>query len=100
MRNEEEGTYRYACVCSGSQQLKQAEDICMVMGQYFQIQDDVLDCYGTVEVCVCMCVSSCTHAHIRTRARTHTQTHTHTHTERERERERNKQTRRRGPGSE
>ena len=52
MRNEEEGTYRYACVCSGSQQLKQAEDICMVMGQYFQIQDDVLDCYGTVEVCV------------------------------------------------
>jgi len=35
---------------SGSKEMKQTEDICMVMGQYFQIQDDVLDCYGTVEV--------------------------------------------------
>jgi hypothetical protein len=66
-------------MCSGSHQLKQAEDICMVMGQYFQIQDDVLDCYGTVEVCVCVCVYTHTYARVCTQTHTRARIHTHTH---------------------
>lgn len=27
-----------------------AQDICVQIGQYFQIQDDFLDCYGDPEV--------------------------------------------------
>ena len=70
-----------AKVC-GAAELKQAEDICMGLGQYFQIQ-------------VCLPASSSrflsaplppaplslplTHARARAHTDTHTQTHTHAH---------------------
>jgi geranylgeranyl pyrophosphate synthase len=31
-------------------QYDQAREILMIMGQYFQVQDDFLDCYGAPEV--------------------------------------------------
>ena len=33
-----------------AQAFKDAEEICVDMGTYFQVQDDYLDCYATPEV--------------------------------------------------
>lgn len=40
--------------------LSQARRICMIMGEYFQIQDDYLDCFGDPQVIgkVCICLPS------------------------------------------
>merc|ERR1712146_212705 len=42
-----------AMILSGianEESLKTAERICMIIGEYFQIQDDVLDCFGDPKV--------------------------------------------------
>jgi farnesyl diphosphate synthase len=38
------------CGVCDAKSLKQARDICVKMGTYFQIQDDVLDAYAPPEV--------------------------------------------------
>lgn len=40
----------YMAGISSKEDLKQAEDILIPLGQYFQIQDDYLDCFGDPEV--------------------------------------------------
>lgn len=39
----------YMCGISSDADLKQARDILIPLGEYFQIQDDYLDCFGTPE---------------------------------------------------
>ncbi|SJM84714.1 probable Farnesyl pyrophosphate synthase [Zygosaccharomyces bailii] len=39
----------YVAGVSDSKDLKQAQDVLIPLGEYFQIQDDYLDCYGTPE---------------------------------------------------
>lgn len=39
----------YAAGISDAKDLKQAQDVLIPLGEYFQIQDDYLDCFGTAE---------------------------------------------------
>jgi hypothetical protein len=52
-------------VCSGitdDASYAEARDILVDMGEYFQVQDDYLDCYGAPEVIGKVCISVCNRA--------------------------------------
>lgn len=38
------------CGVTSDDALARAKDICLHMGEYFQVQDDFLDCFGAPEV--------------------------------------------------